>query len=52
MNYIIKSRHYIRKESRKNRRKGVYNVYLVIRLIGTILYINRVAVLAELGRTW
>ena len=52
MNYIMKSRHYIRKESRKDKRKGVYNVRLVVRLIGTILYTDRVAVLAELGRTW
>ena len=51
INYIIKSRHYIRKESRKNWRKGVYNIYLVVRLTGTVLYINRVAVLAELSRT-
>ena len=48
---MMKSRHYIRKESRKNRRKGVYNIRLVVRLTGTILYIDRVAVLTELGRT-
>ena len=50
MNYIIKLRCCIRKESKKNRRKGVYNIRLVVRLIGTILYIDRVAVLVELGR--
>ena len=48
----MKSRRYVRKESRKNRRKGVYNVYLVVRLTSTILYTDRVAVLTELGRTW
>ena len=52
MNCVIKSRRYVRKESRKNRRKGVYNVRLVVRLTSTILCTDRVAVLAELGRTW
>ena len=47
MNYIIKSRYYIRKESRK---REVYNVCLVTRLIDTILCTDRVAVLAELSR--
>ena len=47
----MKSRRYIKKKSRKNRRKGVYNIRLVVKLTGTILYTDRVAVLVELGRT-
>ena len=33
----------------ENRRKGVYNVYLIARLIGTVLYTDRVVVLANLA---
>ena len=51
MNYVMKSKRYIRKNSRKNRRKGVYNICLVVRLISIILYTDRVAVLTELGKT-
>ena len=36
----------------ENRRKGVYNIRLVARLIGTVLCTDRVAVLAELGRNY
>ena len=38
MNYIIKLRHCVRKESRKREGRG------------TVLYTDKVAVLAELGR--
>ena len=33
----------------ENKRKGVYNIRLVARLIGTVLYIDKVAVLANLA---
>ena len=33
----------------ENRRKGVYNIYLIARLTGTVLYTDRVAVLANLA---
>ena len=48
----MKSRRYVRKKSRKNRRKGVYNIHLIVRLTSIILYTDRVAVLAKLNRTW
>ena len=51
INCIIKLRRCIRKESKK-RRKWVYNVYLVAKLTGTVLYTDRVAVLAGLGRIY
>ena len=47
----MKSRHYIKKESRKNRKKGVYNIRLIIRLISIILYTDSVVVLVKLSKT-
>ena len=59
MNCIIKSRYYIRKGSKKTKGKGVYIIYLVAGLTGTVLCTGQdriwVAVLAEFGRirwTW
>jgi hypothetical protein len=57
---VIKSRHYIKKKgNKKNERKRVYNIRLVTRLIGTILYIGRAGLrwrfwqnLVEFGRVW
>ena len=42
INYIIKLRYYIRKEKVENRRKMVYNVYIIARLTGTVLYTGKV----------
>ena len=52
INYIIKSRHYIKIKKVKNKRKGVYNICLVAKLIGTILYTDRVIVLVKLNRNY
>ena len=51
MDYVIKLRHYIKKESRKPK-KGVHNVHLITRLVGTVLYTDKVAVLTELNRNY
>ena len=40
MNCVIKSKHYVRKKV-KNKRKKVYNICLVTKLISTILYTGR-----------
>ena len=51
MDYIIKLKYYIKKESRKQEENGIY-IHLIIRLMGTILHINRVVVLIELSRNY
>ena len=32
--------------------KGYYNIHLIVRLTGTVLYIDRVAIPAELSRNY
>ena len=49
MDCVIKLKYCIRKESKKNRRKGVYNICLVARLINIILCMDRVVVLVNLA---
>ena len=49
MNCVIKSRHYIRKESKKQGEKGIY-YYMVAGLINTVLYTITVIILAVAKR--